>query len=182
MIEDVVILNAEKSLDNEKMLLFLNLLDKSEEVDIICENSQSVFTYSKKDIQEFFMNPEVEDIIEENEIITFVSKKVLMTITGKDFKDIIAPYRNKKYGKVKSLFKVSKPTTKNNIIKVSINCGEEIETFEGTKKECIDFLNKYYGKFKLKYFDNEPILFCLNDDKNKWFTFDELLEKGDITL
>ena len=52
--------------------------------------------------------------------------------------------------------------------------------FDGSMNQCIEFLNKWIGVFELKYKRESEIVIKLNE--NDWCLFDELVQKGVITL
>ena len=195
-----LILNACNKLNKTHIDEFKKDLSEDTEVTILLDAHDCVMTYTIKTLKDFFTNPEAEDLItDDKEQINFVADDRVLTIQGSDFKWHIAVVRNKKYARLSRLFdevsvkqtksKEKKETNTSKLIKVAICtiddfCIENISIFEGTKQQCIAFINKEYAirEIRNRFDDSTRISFNYQNENTEWKTLETLEQEGVIEL
>ena len=202
-----MVINAVRALKPSHMTQFLAGQSKEQDLDIVVNNETLFDTVKLEKIQDVFMNEELEKLIaSDDDTIQFITGDNILTIAGIDYNWWIAPVRNKKYKRLEKLFsgeeeKVvntsEKKTRTIRQLQVGIATKNDreitnIETFSGSTRDCINFINKNYAKRELRsrFADNTVIYFYSGDDtiiftnidSSEWKTFEQLQEEGVIVV
>lgn len=200
-----MVINAVRALKPSHMTQFLAGQLKEQDLDIVVNNETLFDTVKLEKIQDVFMNEELEKLItSDDDTIQFITGDNILTITGIDYTWWIAPVRNKKYKRLEKLFsgeegKVTNTSEKKTRTTRQLQVGiatkndreiTNIETFSGSIKDCISFINKNYAKRELRsrFADNTVIYIYSGDetidftsiDSSDWKTFEQLQEEGVI--
>ena len=200
-----MVINAIKALKPSHMTQFLTGQSKEQDLDIVVNNETLFDTVKLEKIQDWFINEELEKLIASyDDTIQFITGDNILTIAGIDYTWWIAPVRNKKYKRLEKLFsgeegKVANTSEKKTRTTRQLQVGiatkndkeiTNIETFNGSIRDCINFINKNYAKRELKsrFADNTVIYIYSGDetidftniDSSEWKTFEQLQEEGVI--
>lgn len=207
---DTILIDAKKALKPWHIQQFKENQADDVNVVMYIEHTQAIFERPLKDMRKFFEDEEVEkNVSDDNCVISFMTDAKVLQILGIDYNWWIAVIRGKKYRRLEKLFPdaCSEEPIKNqseNLIKppqerktskkrndsqtiFKCACGikngeqiEDIETFEGTYKETIAFINRQNQIRQIRSFFKAEIVFCVNCDASEknWFTVNELIEKG----
>lgn len=200
-----MVINAIRALKPSHMTQFLAGQSKEQDLDIVVNNETLFDTVKLEKIQDVFMNEELEKLIaSDDDTIQFITGDNILTIAGIDYTWWIAPVRNKKYKRLEKLFsgeegKVANTSEKKTRTTRQLQVGiatkndkdiTNIETFNGSTRDCINFINKNYAKRELRnrfagntviyiYSGDDTIDFT-NIDSSEWKTFEQLQEEGVI--
>lgn len=199
------IIDARKKLTAQSIADFKDGQDNATIVDIVSDKTESLFTCTLDELENFFKRNDVEEAFtEDDDIIYFMSQETTLQILGLDFKYFIAPVRGVKYKRLEKLFgpsdmasdsmrnisskksavtadKSAKPQKTH----FSIQCATfdkddnivDIQVIEGVKNDFIRDLNQHYSMTILRSHFENTVKFRFNDDED-WQTFDELKDKG----
>lgn len=194
------VINAEKSLNNEKMKEFLSNLLDTEQVALVETDTPDGDILSTVSIQG------LRSVFEDDEIAAKVENVKQLALFGLDSAVVMRFLKEdyfwfyKKPRRLNSLFatEVKEKPKKQVPTELSINiaCGtkkdgkiENIEYLTGNEKDIVRFINEQYTERLLRSFFKDRIVFNIAyeskeelEDQDMWFTFDELKEGGIIEV
>lgn len=193
------IINAEKSLNNEKMTEFLSKVDNSSSIILLDFNDidNVIADIKTDDIRSIFTDDNVAKKVEDCEKLSLISiddDVELMFLKQDYFWFFNKPRR------LNSLFstETKQKSVKQEPVEIRLNiaCGtkkdgkiENIEYLTGNDKDIVRFINEQYCERLLKSFFKDKIVFNIAysskeelEDESMWFTFDELKEGGIIEV
>ena len=193
------IINAEKSLNNEKMTEFLSKVDDNSSIVLLDFNDidNVIADIKTDDIRTIFTDDNVAKKVEDCEKLSLISiddDVELMFLKQDYFWFFNKPRR------LNSLFstETKQKSVKQEPVEIRLNiaCGtkkdgkiENIEYLTGNDKDIVRFINEQYCERLLKSFFKDKIVFNIAysskeelEDESMWFTFDELKEGGIIEV
>lgn len=193
------IINAEKSLNNEKMTEFLSKVDNNSSIILLDFNDidNVIADIKTDDIRTIFTDDNVAKKVEDCEKLSLISiddDVELMFLKQDYFWFFNKPRR------LNSLFstETKQKSVKQEPVEIRLNiaCGtkkdgkiENIEYLTGNDKDIVRFINEQYCERLLKSFFKDKIVFNIAysskeelEDESMWFTFDELKEGGIIEV
>lgn len=198
------IINGEIILNKKIMSSFIEGEDKDSIVQLFIEETSFLSERPMKDLHEFFKDENVEKAITNDKtVLLFVAKTKILRILGYDYFWWIAPYRRKKYGRLKQLFDLPAEETKVEtkqevnticcaIANIEDNVVTNIREYEDTVKNLIPILNKEYSRNVLQTRFKPTLKFCFNYkagdngldiyDATNYKSFDELVNEGVFVL
>ena len=192
------LIDARKHFTNKDISSFKTGLNESDLVDILLEKANIALTLKVENLKTFFTDDSIAQYInDDNEIISFVCNDNCLQFAGQDYKWYTATVRNKPFARLDKLFEVAevktekrvkKETDNNKFIKVGIATltdekYENVSIFEGTKQQCIAFINKEYAIREIRSRFAENTRVCIQPGENpEWKTLDELALEGVIEL
>lgn len=196
------LINAKKHFTNKDIVSFKEGLDDETLVDILLEKSNTAMQIKLSNLRNFFTDESVEPLItEDNDTISFIANDICLQIAGQDYKWYTATVRNTKYARLDKLFDTSTVKEKAKTVKVkevdvskyikiacctmnTSNITDNIKTFEGTKQQCVAFMNYEYSIREIRHMFNESTRFSFDYQGNNtvWKTLDELSIEGAIEL
>lgn len=194
------VINAEKSLNNEKMKEFLSNLLDTEQVALVETDTPDGDILSTVSIQG------LRSVFEDDEVAAKVENVKQLALFGLD-SAVVMRFLNQDYfwfykkpRRLNSLFAVEvKEKPKKQVpteLSINIACGtkkngkiENIEYLTGNEKDIVRFINEQYTERLLRSFFKDRIVFNIAyeskeelEDQDMWFTFDELKEGGIIEV
>lgn len=194
------LINAKKHFTNKDILSFVDGLEDTDMIDVLLEKSNSALSIQVSNLRNFFTDESIEQYItDDDDTISFICKDNCLQIAGQDYKWYIATVRNVKYARLDKLFdtttekvkkeKVKKETDNSKLLRVAI-CTlcefhiDNVSIFEGTKQQCVAFINKEYSIREIRNrFDNSTrISFDYKGQDTEWKTLELLEQEGVITL
>lgn len=200
------LIDATKALNANAINEFKANHDDNAIVTMYIDGSEYVFEETLTNMRKFFENEDIEKLITNDCVIYFMYKHtddIILKIAGIDYTWWIAPYRKKKYGRLKILFNdeinETIKETKQKIIKVDNlhKCmivkpkDDELQivaTFEGKMKDLLIFVNKQRQLDLLKTFFKSDLLFAFDYqdditlDKSNFKSYEELVNEGVFVL
>lgn len=203
--DNVIVIDAKKRLGPNSIQKFKENQSDDTNVVMYIEDTEMFFERPLKEMRSFFEDESVEQaVLNDDCVISFITDEKILTILGLDFNWWIAVVRNKKYRRLDKLFGeqvVEKEQKKERQKKEKIDAFQslykcacanldngvlkDIETFEGSYKDMIIFINKANAMKLMRSFFKASVVFCINYSEDKdlenvdnWFTVEELKEKG----
>lgn len=194
--DNVKFIDARKKLGQNSMKEFVNCNSDDAIVTMYIEPQELIFEKTIKNMKQFFEDEEIEKVIDNDDcIISFVSDSAVLQIIGLDYRWWIAVVRKTKRARLKRLFdfddKIIEEKQNKKVKQVesyTCFCGtvidgkiDNIASFDGQKKDLINFVNKEYQIRMIKSFFKAKVVYCLNSDENdigNWKSYEDLLKEG----
>lgn len=174
-------INGKRCLNQNHMAELLQSGPSDEPVIVLIEGVERQFTLGT--LRELFEKQEFPNMPEDDEVV-ICSTNAILTILGIDYNWWNTTRRiNKLFGGATApkAKKKSEPEPTNNIVVgIAYEDFSDQQFFEGTRKQCVEWLNKNYQLYCIKAFFNKKVLVSLVNDE--WKSIDEYVQEGRIVL